>query len=70
MAEALIAPMPPDLDLSQGCTIRLDAIDPTTGNSVGNVLVTGGSIWAASLAADTGTVLDFGPFMLVPGPGA
>lgn len=69
MAQALTAALPPDIDLSQGCTITFTAIDPSTGNLVANVKVTNGSIWAASSGADT-TGLDFGPFMLVPGPGA
>jgi hypothetical protein len=70
MAQPLIASMPQDLDLSQGCTLRFDAVDPTTGARVTGVVITNGSIWANSVGADTGTTLDSGPFMLVPGPGA
>lgn len=70
MAAPLVAGLPQDLDLSQGCTIRFDAVDPTTGAQVANVTVSGGSIWANSLAASEPTNLAFGPFMLVPGPGA
>lgn len=70
MASApLIAPLPPDLDLDGSYTIRCDAVDPVSGATVSGVAVSGLSIFAADLAGGAAT-LAYGPFMLVPGPGA
>lgn len=68
-APPLIAGLPPDLDLGGGYIIRFDAVDPATGATVSGVKVSGVSIDAADLAGNV-LALDFGPFMLVPGPGA
>lgn len=62
--------MPPDLDLADGWTIRVTAVD-ATGALVSNVNVSNMSIIAeAPLGTDAGGGLTVGPFMLVPGPGA
>lgn len=70
MSQPLVAGLPQDLDLSQGCTIRFDAVDPASGATIANVKVSNASIWANSAGADTSGTLNSGPFMLVPGPGA
>ena len=69
-APAYIQSMPPDMLLSDGYTIRLSAIDPTTGADVTGVTVTDYSIFGANLAAIPNEDYAYGPFMLVPGPGA
>ena len=68
-APPLIAGLPPDLDLDGGYTLRFDAVDLATGATIAGVTVSAVAIGAADLAGPrTGVV--FGPFMLVPGPGA
>jgi len=39
MSQPLIVPLPPGLDLEAGCTIRVTAVDPTTGAGVAGVTV-------------------------------
>ena len=56
-------------ELEPGMQIVLEAIDPTTGLAVSGVTVSAIGILATGDAPSTGTG-DFGPFMLVPGPGA
>ena len=68
MSAPYVAPMPPDTDLTSGCTVQFVAIDPTTGNDVSGVTITNASIYAD---ATGDAVLEApGPFMLVPGPNA
>ena len=70
MSQKLDVSMPQDLDLPDGWTIRVTAVD-TGGNLVSGVNVSQMSIIAdAPLGANTGGGLEVGPFMLVPGPGA
>jgi hypothetical protein len=68
MAEPLIAGLPPDCPLVNGCTIEFVAIDPVTGNAVTGVTIANASIYVTS----TGSPGDLasGPFMLVVGPQA
>ena len=40
MAKVQVAALPPNLDLSAGYTIRVNAIDPTTGAQVTGVTIT------------------------------
>lgn len=69
MAQKLDVPMPQDLDLTSGWSIRVTAVD-TTGAVVSGVKVSNMAIIAdAPLGSDPGT-LAVGPFMLVPGPEA
>ena len=70
MAAPLKAPMAPDLDLPDGYVVEWAAIDPTTGADVAGVVVSGVSIFGTVLGSGAGSGLDFGPFMLVPGPNA
>jgi hypothetical protein len=65
MAQPLIVPLPPNLDLWGGCIIRITAVSPTTGLTVSGVRVSNISLEGTS---DTEGLLEFGPFMLVPGP--
>lgn len=39
MAQALIASMPPNVDLDLSCQIVFEAVDPTTGSPVSNVTI-------------------------------
>lgn len=50
MAQPLIVPLPPALDLWEGCTIRITAVSPTTGAGVGGVNVSNVSIEADQTA--------------------
>ena len=68
MAKPYIAPIPADTDLTSGCTISFVAIDPTDGSAVSGVTVANVSIYADTTG--DATLESFGPFMLVPGPGA
>jgi len=69
MPKPLIADMPFQLDLDSGYTLRVTAVDPTTGVQVSGVNVSKVIIMAANLG-DPGTVgdLEHGDWVLVPGP--
>lgn len=68
MAQKIDVSMPQDLDLPDGWTIRVTAVD-LSGSVVSAVKVANMAIIAdAPLGADTS--FNVGPFMLVPGPGA
>ena len=73
MATPLDASMPPGLDLGPGFTLRVTALSATDGSVVSAVNVSGLSI-LASTEGPAGTIdagnLAYGPWMLVPGPGA
>lgn len=61
---------PDDIRAGGAWTIEFAAVDPTSGADVAGVVISlvniGGEVEAGSLAAAD----QFGPFMLVPGPGA
>ena len=71
MSEPLDIGMPPSLDIQEGYTLRVTALDPTTG-----ALVSGVTVTTVVLTADR--VANFsgggggpaGDWLLVPGPGA
>jgi hypothetical protein len=65
-----IAPLPPDLDLPAGWTIRVNALSPTDGSQVTGVVVSDFSLLVTDLTGGGGTGSLIGPFMLVPGPNA
>lgn len=69
MAQIVNVPMPQDLDLLAGWTVRVSAVD-ATGATVSAVNVSGLSIIADAPTSATGIELAVGPFMLVPGPEA
>lgn len=73
MAKAYEAPLPPAMDLDGNYTVRLTAIDPTTGAAVSGVIVFDVAMLVKPITdstADTGGLGDlaYGPWMLVPGP--
>lgn len=61
------ASMPQNLDLGQGYSLRVTALDATTGNLVAGVKVGQVVITATNVQ---GGDIQSGPFLLVPGPGA
>lgn len=67
MAQKLNVPMPQDLDLPENWKLQVVGLSTTDGSQIANVtidtiLITGDSPNPEGLA--------YGPFMLVPGPGA
>jgi hypothetical protein len=71
VAQAITASVAGELDLPDGYIITWAAIDPTTGNDVAGVVVSDVSMFGTLLPTGAGGGgTDFGPFMLVPGPGA
>ena len=70
MAQAVKAAMPQELDLPDGYIVTWAAIDPTTGADIAGVVVSNVSIFGTLLDLAGNPTTDFGPFMLVPGPGA
>lgn len=58
--------MPQDLDLSDGWTFQIAGLD-SNGNAVAGVNIGLVAITAENIS---GGSLDFGTFLLVPGPGA
>ena len=67
MAAPTIAGLPPDLALGGGYTLRVTALDPTTGAVVSGVNVQAVAITAKAPSA-TPADLAVGPFKLVSGP--
>jgi hypothetical protein len=62
--------MPDGLVLGSGYTLRVTALDQTTGNLVANVNVGLEVITGTSSDTGGGNPFTTGPFMLVPGPNA
>jgi len=70
VAQPLNISMPFGLDVQAGYTLRVTAIDPTTGNLVGGVVVDT-TVLTVDLAGDAvASDLQTGDWFLVPGPGA
>lgn len=67
MPQPFDLPLPPNLYLSGGYTVRVTAIDPTSGAVVSGVNVSDVTLQVEQIA---GGDLASGPFMLVPGPSA
>jgi len=67
MAAPLDVAMPPSMDINGAFTVRVTALDATTGNVVSGVNI--GTVTITADATGEGT-LESGPFMLVPGPGS
>jgi hypothetical protein len=70
MAKPLEAGMPRDLDLVGTYTIRFAALDPTSGAAVAGVKVSNMVLTVAPQAGTDPIDLAYGPYLLVPGPGA
>ena len=66
MAVAIRVPMPDDVIIGNGYSLFVSAQD-TSGAEVSGVKINNMAIECDALGSGT---LDFGPFMLVPGPGA
>lgn len=64
------AAMPEGIELTGGYTIRVTALNPTTGAVVSGVTVSNLAMMIDDLTGGAGGGLDYGPFLLVPGPGA
>lgn len=72
MSQPTLAPMPGHLDLQANYTLRVIALDASTGATVTGVNIGATVITASPLSVSTGGVGDFeqGDWYLVPGPGA
>lgn len=70
MSEPLLAPMPQSLDLQPNYTLRVVALDPTTGSAVTGVTIGTVVITADNIAGVEGGGVVYGDWFLVPGPGA
>jgi hypothetical protein len=70
MAAPVLAPMPDGLVLGSGYTLRVTALDATSGNLVAGVKVGLEVITGTPTGADDGSGFLTFPFMLVPGPNA
>lgn len=70
MAEPLIVALPAGLDLDDTYQIRVAALDPATGNTVAGVNVADVTLIVDNVGGGDLASGTFGPFMLVPGPGA
>jgi hypothetical protein len=73
VAAPVLAPMPDGLDLASGYTLRVTALDPTTGNLVAGVnvgleVITGTS--SEPMAGGGEGSYTIGPYLLVAGPSA
>lgn len=64
------ASMPDDIDCGGSYTVRVTAVDPTNGNVIAAITIESLVMVAEPLGATTPIDLAFGPFQLVPGPGA
>lgn len=69
MAVPTEAPMPANLDLGPGFTLRVTALSTADGSVVSGVKVSSFAVLVPDTGSSTGN-LAVGPFMLVPGPGA
>jgi hypothetical protein len=69
MAVPINAPLPQNLDLGPGFTLRVTALDTTNGNVVSGVTVSNFAVLLEG-PIDQNQSLAYGPFMLVPGPSA
>ena len=70
MAVPVNASMPEGLDLGPGFTLRVTALAASDGSVSSNVQVSNLSILVGNPTGADQTDLAYGPFMLVPGPGA
>ena len=70
MAVPLDAPMPANLDLGPGFTLRVTALSTTDGSVVSGVTVADFGVLLEDDGSGSVAALEVGPYMLVPGPGA
>lgn len=69
MAQPLVIALPPNRVFSDQDVIRVTCLDATDGSDVTGVTVQN-VIFELELLSGSANDLAFGPFMLVPGPGA
>lgn len=69
MAKPLTIALPPEIDLWDGCTIRVTALNATTGATVSGVEVSDVTLQVVQTAGEV-AALQVGGWRLVPGPGA
>ncbi len=69
MAQPLTVAFPPSLVLTDGWTVTIAAVDPTTGADVSGVEITEALLQVEVIEGAGGAALSSGPFMFVPGPG-
>jgi hypothetical protein len=69
MAQKIDVALPDEIVIGDGWIVEWDAVDPTTGASVSGVVISDANVTADDVSA-AGGAIDFGEFMLVPGPGA
>ena len=70
MAKAIAVAMPQDVDVGEGYTLRIAAIDSASGSAVSGVKISNMTIEVENMTGGDLTSGVFLPFMLVPGPGA
>lgn len=70
MAQPLELPMFENFDLDDTYQLRVTALDPATGAVVAGVNVGAVTFMVDNLSGGSLASGSFGPFMLVPGPGA
>lgn len=70
MAEPFDAALPPAIALTGSYTIRLTALDPTSGDKVAGVTVSNLAMYIDNIGEGGVSDLGVGPYMVVPGPGA
>ena len=70
MSAPQVAALPPDLNLWAGCVVRFAALDATTGNAVGGVVIGNAAIEVTNLTGGAADELVSGDWQLVSGPGA
>lgn len=70
MAAPLLAPMPEALDLGPKYTLRVVALDPSTGNTVANVNIGTTVLTATNIGTAPADSFTQGDWFLVPGPNA
>lgn len=66
MALPLVVTLPPNVHLSGGCTVRVAALDPTTGAIVTGVDVSDVTLQVDSITGGSADELELGTFRLAP----
>jgi len=69
MPQALVAGLPPNLNLTAGYVVRFAALDPTDGSTISGVNIVNAALYVNSLAPGALDLLASGQFTLVSGSG-
>ena len=70
MAKPYSAGMPDEMELGGSYKIRITAVDPTSGNAISAITISNLVMLVNTGAGTDIPGLGYGPFLLVPGPGA